>query len=137
MVTHSSVCKCQLVLETDFLRRFFQHNDNSVPFSLPKWPAQMASIIWFSFTPSSIWQSRTNSRALFHMMLISKPKVCEFGYANVARCAISRTMARNKSENQFQYMTGDNESLECEEANCELIGNCELSATMKYFKAVN
>ena len=46
--------------------------------------------------------------SLFHMMLISKPKVCEFGYANVARCAISRTKTRNKSENQFQYMTGDN-----------------------------
>ena len=46
--------------------RFFYHNDNSVPFSLPKWPAQMASIIWFSFTSCALYGMDISHDAALH-----------------------------------------------------------------------
>ena len=56
--------------------RFFYHNDNSVPFSLPKWPAQMASIIWFSFTSCALYGMDISHDAL---LFIHEPKVCKSG----------------------------------------------------------
>ena len=65
--------------------RFFYHNDNSVPFSLPKWPAQMASIIWFSFTSCALYGMDISHDAALH----SRTKSLQIWiptrvYANVA-----------------------------------------------------